>query len=184
MTMDKSAQQELLDTAWASIHFGLHQHKSLPVTSAKAGALNQSGASFITLQKHHQLRGCMGSLEAYRSLLEDVADNAYSAAFRDPRFAPLTAAELDQLDLQISVLSKPVPMQFVDEVDLLNQLQPGLDGIVFESGEHRSTFLPQVWERLTTPRQFMAQLKQKAGLSADYWAPQVRIKRYHVEKFR
>ena len=180
--MDEAAKQELLQTAWKSIHYGLSEHRPLHVPLAKSEQLNQPGASFVTLEKHHQLRGCIGSLEAHCSLIEDVANNAFNAGFRDPRFPALKAEELDQLDLQISILTKPVAINFSSEADLLNQLQPGEDGILFEAGGYRSTFLPQVWEQLPTPHQFMAHLKQKAGLNADYWGPDVRIKRYRVEK--
>jgi AmmeMemoRadiSam system protein A len=100
-----------------------------------------------------------------------VRANAIAAAFRDPRFAPLTAEELPRTRVEVSLLTAPVPMSFADEADALRQLRPDIDGVIFSAGNHRSTFLPQVWEQLPDPRQFMAHLKQKAGLPADYWGP-------------
>lgn len=146
--------------------------------------LQERAATFVTLTKHGELRGCIGSLEARRSLLEDVVENARSAAFGDPRFPPLSTAEFDDIDIEVSLLSPPEKMTFSSEADALAQLQPGVDGIVFEYGPYRSTFLPQVWEQLPKPAEFMAHLKLKAGLPADFWHDDVTLKRYHVNKWR
>jgi len=127
------------------------------------------------------LRGCIGSLQPYRSLLADVQANAVAAALRDTRFAPLSLAELAHTDIEVSVLSPMQPMQFADEADVLAQLRPGVDGVVLEFGPHRSTFLPQVWEQLPQARDFMAHLKRKAGLPADFWDAGVRLQRYTVQ---
>jgi len=142
--------------------------------------LHEPGACFVTLTQHGQLRGCIGSLQAHRSLLADVQANAVAAALQDTRFAPLSLAELDQTDIEVSVLSPMHPMVFVDETDALAQLRPGVDGVVFAFGHHRSTFLPQVWEQLPQARDFMAQLKRKAGLPADFWDAGVHLQRYTV----
>jgi len=145
-----------------------------------AAALQAAGACFVTLTQHGQLRGCIGSLQARRSLLADVQANAVAAALQDTRFAPLTLKELPGTDIEVSVLSPMQPMHFTSEADALAQLRPGVDGVVFEFGPYRSTFLPQVWEQLPNVREFMAHLKRKAGLSADFWDADVRLQRYTV----
>jgi AmmeMemoRadiSam system protein A len=146
--------------------------------------LHQQGATFVTLTQGGQLRGCIGSLQAWRPLIEDVQDNARNAAFRDPRFAPLEAEELPVTRVEVSLLTTPRPMQFTSEADALAQLQPNEDGIIFSAAGRRSTFLPQVWEQLPEPAAFMAHLKQKAGLPAAYWGPDVRLERYAVRKWK
>jgi len=146
--------------------------------------LVQPGATFVTLTKNGELRGCIGSLQAHRPLDQDVRANAASAAFRDPRFRPLTVEELPQIRVEVSLLTAPVPMRFTDEADALRQLRPHIDGVIFATAGRRSTFLPQVWEQLPEPRQFMAHLKQKAGLPADYWSPDVELQRYEVRKWK
>lgn len=145
--------------------------------------LRSPGAVFVTLTQQGQLRGCIGSLEAHRSLEEDLEENARMAAFRDPRFPPLTRPELKHTRVEVSVLSPAEPMVFSDEADALRQLRPGVDGVILQYGHHRATFLPQVWEQLPEPRQFIRHLKMKAGLPADFWDPQVRLFRYTVEKY-
>ena len=149
----------------------------------QADWLQQPGAVFVTLTLHEQLRGCIGSLEAHRPLAEDVRSNAVAAAFHDPRFAPLTAEEFAEVVVEVSLLTPAQPMQFRDELDALTQLRPNVDGVIFEYGSYRSTFLPQVWENLPQPRQFLAMLKRKAGLPDDFWAEGIRLSRYAVEKW-
>lgn len=146
--------------------------------------LHEKGASFVTLTMSQHLRGCIGSLETHRPLLLDVKANAYAAAFRDPRFSPLTVAELEATEIEISLLSAKQPLQFSGERDALSQLQPGIDGIVFECGRYRSTFLPQVWEQLPDANTFMAHLKHKAGLYPDFWNEEIKLYRYTVTKFK
>jgi len=146
--------------------------------------LHDKGASFVTLTMNQHLRGCIGSLEAHRPLLLDVKANAYAAAFRDPRFLPLTIAELDTTEIEISLLSPQQPIYFKDEADALAQLQPQIDGVVFKYGHFRSTFLPQVWEQLTDAKTFMAHLKHKAGLHPEFWHDDVELYRYTVTKFK
>ena len=146
--------------------------------------LQEEAACFITLMQKDNLRGCIGTLEAHRSLLEDVKHNANAAAFRDSRFAPLTSEELDITDMEISLLSPIQALQFSDEQDALEQLRAGTDGVVFECGHHRSTFLPQVWKQLPDTGDFIAHLKTKAGLSADFWSDEVKLSRYSVSKWR
>jgi AmmeMemoRadiSam system protein B/AmmeMemoRadiSam system protein A len=148
-----------------------------------AKCLQEPGACFVTLTQGGQLRGCIGSLEARRSLLADVKANAVAAALQDPRFAPLTPGELAMTRVEVSLLSSLQEMQFSSEADAVTQLRPGIDGVVFSFGRHRSTFLPQVWEQLPGAADFMAQLKRKAGLAADFWDPDVRLQRYSVAKW-
>lgn len=146
--------------------------------------LQDSGACFITLTQRESLRGCIGTLRAHRALLDDVRHNAIAAAFRDPRFAPLTLDEFRSVMVEISVLSPIAPLAFVNESDALEQLQPGIDGVIFEYGRHSSTFLPQVWNDFSDPAEFMAHLKYKAGLPPDFWDGQVKLSRYTVAKWR
>jgi len=146
--------------------------------------LHEPGAVFVTLKCDGALRGCIGSLEAYRPLLEDVCEHAVDAAFRDPRFPPLSRAEFDRLDIEVSLLSPPQPLAFASEAEALDKLRPGLDGVIFSAMGRRSTFLPQVWEDLPEPEVFLAHLKRKAGLPADYWSADVRLEVYQVRKWK
>ncbi|HED16389.1 MAG TPA: AmmeMemoRadiSam system protein A [Gammaproteobacteria bacterium] len=172
----------LLELARQSIEHGLeHSSPARPDINRYPDALREPGAAFVTLQINGQLRGCIGSLEAYRPLVDDIADNAYAAAFRDPRFAPVSDQEFPELDIAISILTKPQPMSFESEQDLLAQLQPGIDGLILESAGRRGTYLPSVWESLTTPDDFFNSLKTKAGLPADYWADDIKVWRYRTE---
>ena len=145
--------------------------------------LQEPGACFVTLTQQRQLRGCIGSLEARRSLLVDVKGNAVAAALHDPRFTPLKLGELAVAEIEVSLLSPLQPMHFDSEADALAQLRPGIDGLVFEYGRHRSTFLPQVWEQLPSAKEFMSHLKHKAGLTSDFWAKEVRLQRYSVSQW-
>jgi AmmeMemoRadiSam system protein A len=146
--------------------------------------LDQPGAVFVTLTQHGQLRGCIGSLEAHRSLIADLQSNARAAAFKDPRFPPLQREEFAGTQVEVSLLSPAEPMHFTDQADALARLRPGIDGVILEHGWQRATFLPQVWEQLPQPREFIAHLKRKAGLAADFWADDLRLSRYQVEKFK
>lgn len=146
--------------------------------------LKAPGAVFVTLTQHGQLRGCIGSLEACRPLAEDLAENAQAAAFRDPRFPPLSRTELPTTRIEVSILSKPEPIRFSSQDDALRQLRPGIDGVILEQGNHRATFLPQVWDQLPEPEQFISHLKLKAGLPGYFWADDLKLYRYTVEKFK
>lgn len=175
----------LLQIARSAISNKLGQAVALPEPSSHAAdVLQAAGASFVTLNQQGQLRGCIGSLQAHRPLMVDVQANAIAAALHDPRFAPLRLVELEITTVEVSVLSAMQPMPFSSEADALAQLRPGVDGVVFEFGHYRSTFLPQVWEQLPNARQFMAHLKHKAGLAPDFWAAEVRLQRYTVAKFK
>lgn len=182
--MTETERTTLREIAHHSIDFGLQHGTPSPVTvSDYSLALQKHGACFVTLSINKQLRGCIGTLEAYRPLVEDVAENAFAAAFRDPRFPRLTRQEYEKLHVHISVLNPPEAMRFTDEEDLLRQIRPGIDGLVLEDGYHRGTFLPQVWESLPEPKLFLRHLKQKAGLPPDHWSKAIKMQRYTVEEF-
>jgi AmmeMemoRadiSam system protein A len=148
------------------------------------GALQRPGATFVTLVCSDELRGCIGSLKATRSLGQDVRENALAAAFRDPRFPPLTAAEFPALSIEVSLLSEPERVALFTEAELCSRLVPGIDGVALELGDHRATFLPQVWETLPEPREFLAALKAKARLPADFWSPHLNVSLYRVTKWK
>ena len=145
--------------------------------------LEKPGATFVTLHLHGELRGCIGSLEAKRPLIDDVQNNALASAFRDPRFAALEREEFADVVIEVSLLGKSEPIHFHDEQDAVAQLNPGKDGVILEYSLHRATFLPQVWSQLPDPQKFLARLKEKAGLSADFWSDDIRLSRYAVQEW-
>ncbi len=145
--------------------------------------LQQCGATFVTLTKDGQLRGCIGSLEVARPLAMDVAENALGAAFRDPRFPRLAAEEWPRCQVEVSLLSAPKRVEFADEADLLAQLEAGIDGVILQADGQRATFLPQVWESLPDKRAFLDALVKKAGLPADTRLGRCKVSRYRVAKF-
>lgn len=149
----------------------------------EASWVSQPGASFVTLTIAGQLRGCIGSLSAYQPLSDDVRDNAVSAAFHDPRFPALSGREFTQIHIEVSVLSPAQPLSFSSKQDALTKLRPGVDGVILMARRRRATFLPQVWEELSDPAEFIAHLMNKAGLPADFWDDSVRIETYSVTAF-
>ncbi|NOQ89456.1 MAG: AmmeMemoRadiSam system protein A [Gammaproteobacteria bacterium] len=146
--------------------------------------LQDEAACFVTLMQRDNLRGCIGTLNAHRALLDDVKHNAHAAAFQDTRFRPLTSEELDITDIEISLLSPMQSLNFSSEQEALTQLRPGIDGVVFEFNHYRSTFLPQVWEQLPETKDFIAHLKNKAGLATDFWSDEIKLSNYTVEKWK
>lgn len=183
-TLDTASRQQLLEVASVSVRHGLRHHTPLlPEVGRYSAALREPRASFVTLRIADELRGCIGSLEAYQPLVVDVAHNAFAAAFRDPRFSPLREPEYAALEIHISVLSPPHPLHFHSEADLLRQLRPGVDGLILTAPGHRGTFLPSVWESLPRPEVFLNQLKRKAGLREDFWSDDIQILRYTTEAF-
>ncbi len=174
----------LQDIAKASVLNGLQNHQPLMVNIADyPSILQEKKATFVTLNINHNLRGCIGTLSAYRALVDDIAHNAYAAAFSDPRFPAVGQSEFKQLEYHISVLSDTRPMQFDSEDDLLQQIRPGIDGLVLEEDGYRGTFLPSVWEQLPGKEEFLLHLKQKAGLPTSYWSNTLKVSRYTVESF-
>jgi len=179
MTFSDQDKQRLLQIAKDSIRCGLDTGHPLKLNLSDCSAsLLQMGASFVTLEKGGALRGCIGTLQAYQMVAQDVADHAFAAAFSDPRFPPLEEGEFSNLEIHISILSAAEEMHFTSEQDLLAQLRPGIDGLILEEGHQRGTFLPSVWESLATPTEFLQHLKQKAGLPMSYWSNSVRVSRY------
>lgn len=184
MGYSTAEQSSLLQVAYASIAAGLQTGKPLSVNTAGYPApLTENRATFVTLTQDGLLRGCIGSLEACRALVEDVARNAFAAAFRDPRFPPLQQQEFDALDIHVSVLGTPEPVACASERELLDSLRPGIDGLILQDQERRGTFLPSVWETLPQPEDFLNHLKVKAGLPAGYWSESMRVWRYTTESF-
>lgn len=178
--------QALLQIARQAISEELGVRYVVPSATLALPELQRPGASFVTLTltKNHALRGCIGTLQAYRPLIEDVRGNAQAAAFLDSRFMPLKREEFAAVRVEVSLLTTPVPMPYASEADALAQLRPGIDGVILESGWHRATFLPQVWEDLPEPQQFMTHLKCKAGLPADDWDASIQLSRYAVQKWK
>jgi len=182
MTMTENKGAILLALARAVIadRLGL-PHKR--VNTRDAGWLREKGACFVTLHKRGALRGCIGSIEAHRPLVDDVRANAVAAAFHDPRFPPVSGEEFGIITVEVSLLAPPQLLPVKSETDAIARLIPGIDGVVLEFGPHRGTFLPQVWEQLPGPADFLAHLKLKAGLPADFWHEDIRLYRYTVEKY-
>ncbi|GMG86958.1 AmmeMemoRadiSam system protein A [Biformimicrobium ophioploci] len=182
--IQKEEQELLLAVAREFIESGVTGIARIePVVAEYPVALQQQCASFVSIKRGDELRACLGTVEAHRPLVSDVASNAHAAASRDHRFAPLEAWELATLQVQISVLSSAQPMEFTTEEELLAQLRPGTDGLVLEAGSARSTFLPVVWVALPDPQDFLRQLKLKAGLPGDYFPAELRVSRYTTESF-
>jgi AmmeMemoRadiSam system protein A len=175
-------REALLGVARASIRHGLEHGSPLPVDPERfSPRLREPGACFVTLRRSGQLRGCVGSLEATRSLVEDVAQNAFASAFHDSRFSPLREEERAGLEVHLSILTPPEPLPCRSEAELLSKLRPGIDGLILLDGPHRATFLPSVWESLAEPEKFLAELKRKAGLREDHWSDGIRFQRYRAE---
>ncbi len=187
--MHCTEQQELPGTrllriARDSIAHGLVHGVPSPIhLDELPAALATPAASFTTLRLDGELRGCCGTLEAANPLAASVARSAFSAAFRDRRFAPVRDDELDAILLELSVLSPMEPMTVTDEADLLAQLTPGTDGLVIDAGGRRATFLPEVWHTLPEPRRFVAALKNKCGLAQDYWSDALAFRRYRATSY-
>jgi AmmeMemoRadiSam system protein A len=182
MSLTKEQNETLLQVAKQAIRHGLETGKQLTVEPRDyALELQEQKASFVTLEINNYLRGCIGTIVAFQPLVSDVAYHAYAAAFADPRFSRLQPEEFPRLAIHISILSKPEPIHFISESHLLQQLRPGVDGVIISAGKQRATFLPSVWESLADPRDFLMQLKRKAGLDPHYWSDMIKVERYTVE---
>jgi hypothetical protein len=175
-------RQILLEVAEKSIEGALEDGREIPVTPKDyPGRLQMLQASFVTLHVTGRLRGCMGSLEPTEPLVVNVGRNAYAAAFRDPRFVRLTHDEFPRLEIHLSLLSLPEELHIISEADLLAQMRPGVDGLTLMDGARRATLLPSVWKSVGDAREFLAHLKRKAGLAANYWSETIRVERYTAE---
>ncbi|MGB5397774.1 MAG: AmmeMemoRadiSam system protein A [Gammaproteobacteria bacterium] len=177
-------KKTLHEIAYQSIEQGLIDGREPVIDLAKFDqALCEKRSTFVTLKTHDKLRGCIGTLSPVRPLVEDVAHNAYAAAFHDSRFEPLNKTELAALSIHISILNSAEDMAFDSEQDLLRQLRPGIDGIILQENTRRATFLPSVWESIDSRAEFIHHLKLKAGLPKDYWSENMQIQRYTVDEF-
>jgi AmmeMemoRadiSam system protein B/AmmeMemoRadiSam system protein A len=185
-TLSEEQKQWLKELAMASIRHGLETGSPLTAdnfVNDKPGDMpvpDYHAAAFVTLKKDGDLRGCIGSLEAHRPLHEDVAENAFAAAFRDHRFSPINESEIDDVELSISVLTEPELLVFTSEKNLISQLRPGVDGLILTDGGYRGTFLPSVWEHYPQAETFFRHLKEKAGLPADHWSGTIKLERYET----
>jgi len=183
-TLSQEEKRELLRLARESIQHGLSSGRALQVDIDSYPAhLKDKLACFVTLNRNGALRGCIGHLEAIQPLIKDVAENAYAAAFRDPRFPQLSEEEMHGLEIHISILSPSEPIEFDSEPGLIAQIRPGIDGLILKHRGHQGTFLPSVWESLPDTITFLNQLKRKAGLAADFWSDDILIFRYTTESF-
>lgn len=184
--LTEQEQDYLLNLARQVIESALQGNKriSLP-EEGRTPRLQEPGASFVTLHTAQgALRGCIGTLTAHRPLAEDVRHNALAAAFDDPRFPPLSETEAPDLGIEVSVLTPPEPLAFSGPDELVQKLRPRIDGVFLEHGWHRGTFLPQVWEHLPEPEEFLRHLALKAHLPANAWRwPDIKISTYQVQKF-
>jgi AmmeMemoRadiSam system protein A len=175
----------LLRLARQAIEDAVHGKTPLPPDlGSLPPCLQEPGATFVTLTIRGELRGCIGSLEAYQPLALDVVEHALGAAFQDYRFPPLEAYELEGLEIEISRLTKPEPLHFQNPTELIERLRPGVDGVILRDGLRRATFLPQVWEKLPAPADFLDHLCAKMGASPDLWRCKVlHVEIYQVEEF-
>ncbi len=179
--LDQTQRQVLLQQARLSIEQGFDTKRPLPVNLEPLDAVMRDPAAvFVTLTLDAKLRGCIGSLEAKVALAQAVANAAFNAAFRDPRFPPLSVDELQQIEIEISVLSEMQEWRPGTRQSLLEELEPGIDGLLIEDRGHRATFLPQVWEKMADAEDFLGQLMLKAGLPARHWSDSLQVQRYQV----
>jgi len=183
-TYTATEEKQMLKISADSIYSGLNYSKPIDIDLNQfSEKLNQHRATFVTLQISGRLRGCIGSLVAHRALAEDIAENAFAAAFKDHRFNALTASGYEQLEIHISILSPSEEINFDSEQSLLEQIQPGHDGLIISDQGHRATFLPSVWESLPLKMDFLSELKQKAGLGKTHWSNTIQVERYSTYRF-
>ena len=177
-------RRQLLEIARQSIETGLQHGQALRLNGTDFdGTLAATLGAFVTLTQGDSLRGCMGALQSADPLAQTTAACAFNAAFKDPRFTQLTAGEAKHIRIEISILSEMETLGVSDRDNLLRQLQPGIDGLLMEDGQYRSTFLPKVWEKIDSPTDFLQHLMTKAGLPADYWSQTIQFSRYHTVSF-
>ena len=182
-SLTSAEKENLLELARQSLEAKL-RGEELPRLNAKTSHLQADGATFVTLTKNGRLRGCIGTLEAYRPLVEDVQEHAIAAALHDPRFPPLKADELAEIEIEISRLTAPVHLDYENADDLLSKLRPDIDGVILRDGFKRATYLPQVWEQLLDAEEFLSYLCQKMGLPEDAWRyKKMDVLTYQVEEF-
>jgi uncharacterized protein len=175
----------LLHLARQSIELVINDQPPLRIVPSEyTPPLNEKGASFVTLTRMGQLRGCIGALEPYQTLVEDVYEHASAAAVNDYRFSPLRPAEFNEIKIEISRLTLPEPLAYKSPLDLPRLLKPDVDGVILRDGFRRATFLPQVWAQLPSPEEFLTHLCQKMGASGGLWRQKLlQVSVYHVEEF-
>jgi AmmeMemoRadiSam system protein A len=184
MTLSAAHRSQLLALARQAIEQGLAEFRWVAMPSMELPApLVENRGSFVTLRIDKQIRGCCGTLAASRSVSEDVWRNAWAAAFADPRFSPLEPEEWADVHLHIAVLSPLERLDVGSEADLVSKLRPNVDGIVLSREDAHATFLPEVWEQIAEPAEFLRHLKQKAGWPATSWSPHIVVQRFTVESF-
>ncbi|QDU39785.1 hypothetical protein Mal4_41320 [Maioricimonas rarisocia] len=181
-SLPKRDQHSLLEVAVTAIEHKLRHGCGLAVhEKSYPELLRTPRATFVTLRRDDELRGCRGTLRPIEPLVVSVARNAHASAFYDERFSPVAIDELDELHVHVSVLSPPEPILFLDEVNLLAQVRPGVDGLILSAEGHQGVFLPSVWDRLPEVELFWRHLKHKAQLPEDYWSASVRVERFSTE---
>jgi AmmeMemoRadiSam system protein A len=184
LTLDE--QKTLLHLAREALEHGVRNQKLPPVDkSTLTPRLQEDGASFVTLTVRGELRGCIGALEPYQPLAEDVRDHAVAAALEDPRFPPVSERELSGIEIEVSRLTRPIPLDYKDADDLLSKLRPHVDGVILRDAFRRATFLPQVWEKIPDRAEFLDNLCYKMGAGPDLWRKKhLEVLTYQVEEFR
>ena len=178
-------KQTLLRLAREAMECGVRGKKLSPLDKASLTPnLLEQGASFVTLTVHGELRGCIGTLEAYQPLVDDVCEHAVAAALEDPRFPPVRENELDRIHIEVSRLTPPVALEYSDSQDLSSKLRPHMDGVILKSDFRRATFLPQVWEKLPHAEEFLDHLCAKMGARPNLWrTTKLQVYIYQVEEF-
>ena len=178
-------QQTLLRMAREAMEHAVRGKKLPPLDSSTlSSSLREQGASFVTITIRGQLRGCIGALEAYQPLADDVREHAVAAALEDPRFPPVREDELSRIQVEVSRLTRPIPLEYSDANDLLSKLRPYVDGVILRDGFRRATFLPQVWEKIPDPAEFLNNLCYKMGSRDDLWrSKHLDVLVYQVEEF-
>ncbi len=178
----KNEKDALLEIAHTSILNGFKAKRvSVVDISRYSDNLLLPRSTFITLYRNDELRGCIGSLTAQETLVQSVANNAFAAAFQDPRFVPMKQFEFQSVSVSLSILSLAEPILFTSEADLISKIRPEIDGLILQDGLNKGTFLPSVWSSLPNPKIFLQHLKQKANLPANYWSDTIEVKRYTTE---
>jgi len=183
--LNDEERQILLRMARHAMEHSVRGEKLPPLaTESLSPRLMEQGASFVTLTVRGQLRGCIGALEAYQPLVEDVREHAVAAALEDPRFPPVSERELNGINIEVSRLTRPVPLEYNDAEELLSKLRPHIDGVILRDGYHRATFLPQVWEKIPGSTEFLNNLCYKMGVREDLWRlKHLDVLVYQVEEF-
>ena len=183
--LTKEEQSQLLRLAREALESGVAGAYLPPINlTGLSKSLQEDGASFVTLTIDGNLRGCIGTLEPYQPLAEDVREHAVAAALNDYRFPPVNASEVARIQIEISRLTTPEPLLYQDTNDLLRKLRPGIDGVVLKDHWKRATFLPQVWEKIPDPQEFLSHLCHKMGVPIDTWRKKkLDVLVYQVEEF-